>query len=386
MSRTTALPGDRPPNLYSLQDLRRIGPNTLDGLYTLNELGYMLLYLTLLDGGNCLCAECFRMGTGGTPCPHGTFTADTRPAPVLVWPEVLIWPEDRPEDRPHVGRPRSASSVEDLQQWVTVEKAISLPPYTAGLVTDGVSQTASGNSAVEHFSPGPFSFCIGSRHRPILHPAALCSQTLPPENRPTILSAFATTPGFATSQTQASSTATAAAAIAIPYGVPFFSSPPFMNAGVAFSSASPLTHHAPDHTLPKMRTTGLQHVPTSQPTPSPQLATPVPEHAPQHAYYHHDHAQRPALPPSPPGSPGLRGVVPGNPSYFPHFDQYDSGVKHWYVVTVGRTVGVFKDAFGGFESTNGVPGQSWERCETYALAITVFREQEKKNAVVQVQM
>ncbi|KAI1782857.1 hypothetical protein LXA43DRAFT_1103331 [Ganoderma leucocontextum] len=379
MSRTTPLPDDSLPSLYSLQDLQRIGPNTLDGLYTLNELGYMVMYLTLLDGGNCLCAECFRMGTGGTPCPHGTFTADTCPALALIWPEVLIWPEDRPEDQPQVGRPQSASSTDDLQQWVTVEKAINLPPHTAGPVTDGVSQTTSSDSAVEHFSPSPFSFCIGSRYQPPLHPAALCSQTLPLENRATILSGFATTSGFATPQAQASSTAAAAAAIS-------FLSPPFMNAGAVFSSTSPLTHHAPVHTLPKMRTTGLQYVPTSQPAPPQQLATPVPEHAPQHAYYRHNHAQRPALPQSPPGSPGLRGVIPGNPSYFPHFDQYNPGVKHWYVVTVGRTVGVFKDVSAGFESTNGVPGQSWERCETYALAITVFREQEKKNTVVQVQM
>ena len=41
----------QPHRLYSLKDLERVGPNPPDGLYTLNQLGRMLLYLKLLAGG-----------------------------------------------------------------------------------------------------------------------------------------------------------------------------------------------------------------------------------------------------------------------------------------------------------------------------------------------
>ncbi|KAI1783646.1 hypothetical protein LXA43DRAFT_1102276 [Ganoderma leucocontextum] len=324
MPRDIATPGDVSSHLYSLEDLRRFGPSTPDGLYTLDEIGNMLLCLT--NGpGKSLCVECFRMGTGEKPCPHGTFTADTHPAPVLVRLDVLAWPEDQPQHQSQVGRPRAAPFRDSLQHWVTAQKAISLPPTATGVVTDGVIQTTSGDPALEPFSPAPYG-------------AALCS--------PASL--------LEIERTAAYSSAAPAAAGTSSVGLPSFPSLPFMTTSPASSSPSSFGGARAD-TLLTTRTTVQRQLLMSHSAPPQQLAAhPATQHTPQHAYHHHCHAQQPAVPP--PGLPEPRWVVPAAPSYYSSVDPNDSGLKHWCGVTVERTIGVFKDASAGFASTRGVAG------------------------------
>ena len=151
----------------------------------------------------------------------------------------------------------------------------------------------------------------------------LSSQAVQLECRATMQPASSTASSFTTSKMQMSCSASTTTAIGFPS--PFYSefSPPSSTACARNNAAS-----FPRTTVPRQLITAPPPLP-----PSHELAA-------QHSY-HQDHnppqateylADRPS-----PGSSVPRG--------HPHFDPCDVSGKHWSMVAVRRTVGVFNDSY-----------------------------------------
>ncbi|PIL33150.1 hypothetical protein GSI_04600 [Ganoderma sinense ZZ0214-1] len=268
MPHDTTARGEGSTNLYSLEDLRRFGPSNPNGLYTVNDLGHMFWCLTVLDGGKFFCMDCCRMGTREKTCPHGTFTANTSSAPILVRPVVLAWPADLPQAQSRADFPQVALVRDGSQHRVASGEASTLPLTALGIVTDGITQPIGDDSALAPPSPTPYALPIYPLQ---VERATMRSTSAAPADLPNL-------------QTQTYSSATPSTTIAPSFGLPSPPWLPFTTVPSASSSISSPVGAGVD---------AQQMFPSHSAFPQQLAAHPVVQPMSQYGYYYHP-AQYPA--------------------------------------------------------------------------------------------